>query len=63
MLKDLLDNIVSKDIGHELQSVWLNFAKDLLLLVAVCSLELLLNKSRSMLITAELYNVVVNVLE
>lgn len=63
MFKELLDNVVSKYILHELDGIRLNLAEDLLLLVAVGSFELLLNETRSMLVTAELYNMVVDVLE
>lgn len=35
MLVQLLHHIVSKHVGHELKRIWLNLAKDLLLLVAV----------------------------
>lgn len=63
MFKELLDNIVTKNILHELDCVGFNLAENLFLLVAVGSLELLLNETRSMLVTAELYNMVVDILE
>jgi hypothetical protein len=45
MLKELLNDIVAKDVGHELQGIGLNLTKDLFLLVAIGSLKLLLDKS------------------
>jgi len=62
VLKKLLNHVVAKDICHELQSVWLNLAEDAFLFVAVGGFELQLDESRAMLITTELYNMVVNVL-
>jgi hypothetical protein len=62
MFKKLLDNIVAKHICHQLQAVGLNFTEHLLLLVAIRCLQLLLNEPRTMLITTELNNVIVNVL-
>jgi hypothetical protein len=63
MLKQLLYHIVPKDISHQLKSIWLNLTEELLLLVAVGGFELLLNKSRSMLITTELDNVIVDIFQ
>jgi hypothetical protein len=63
MLEQFLDNIVAKYIGHQLQGIWLYFTKQLLLFVAVGSLELLLDESRSMLVTTEFDNVIVDILE
>jgi hypothetical protein len=44
MFEELLDNIVAKDVCHQLQAVGLNFAEHLLFLVAIRSLQLLLNE-------------------
>ncbi len=62
MLKHLLDHVVSKDVRHQLQSIRLDLTKDLFFFVAIGRLELLLNESRSVLITTEFNNVIVQVL-
>lgn len=62
MLEELLDHIIAEDICHQLNGIGLDLPKDLILFVAVCRLELLLNEAGSVLITAELDNVIVNVL-
>jgi hypothetical protein len=62
VLEELLNNIVAKDICHELQSVGLYLAEDLVLLVTICSLEFLLDEPRSMLIATKLNDVVIDVL-
>jgi len=62
VLKELLNNIVAKDICHELQGVGLYLAEDLVLLVTICSLEFLLDEPRSMLIATKLNDVVIDVL-
>lgn len=63
MFKQLLNNIVPEDIGHQLQGVGLNFSEDLLLLVTVGGLKLLLDEARPVLVTTELNHVVVDVLK
>lgn len=63
MLKQLLHNIVTEDIGHQLQTVWLDLSEHLLLFVAVGSFQLLLNKTRAMLVATEFDNVIVDVLQ
>ena len=45
VLKELLSNVITKNISHELQRIRQDFLKDLLLVVTVGSLELLLNES------------------
>ena len=59
MLKELLGDVVTKNIGHELERIRQDFLKDLFLVVAVCSLELLLDESRAMLIATEFNKMVV----
>lgn len=63
MLKQLLNNIVAKDISHQLQAIRLNFAEHLFLLIAIGSLQLLLDETRSVLITTELDHMIVDVLQ
>lgn len=63
MLEEFLDDVIAKDISHELQAVGLNLAEDLVFLIAVGGLEFLLDEPRSMLITTEFHNVVVDILE
>ena len=62
MFKHLLNDIIAENIGHQLQGIRLDLAEELFLLVAICSLKFLLDEARSMLITAELDNVVVDIL-
>lgn len=62
MLKEFLDNVIAKDIHHKLDSVWPYFLEDLFLFVAVCGFQFVLYESRTMLITAELHDMVVDVL-
>ena len=45
VLEHLLNDIVAKDIGHELKGIRLHFAEQLLLLITVCGLKLLLNET------------------
>ena len=45
MFEELLDNIVSEDISHKLDSIWLYLAEQTLFLVAVGCLQLLLYES------------------
>lgn len=62
MLKELLNHVVAKDIGHQLPCVGVDLAEQLSFVVTVGCFELLLNESRTMLITTELDNVVVYIL-
>lgn len=62
MLKQLLNDVVAKHIGHQLEAVGLYLAEHLLLFVAVGRFQFLLDETRSMLITAKLDHMVVNVL-
>ena len=45
-----------------MNSVGLDLPEDLVLFVAVCCLKLLLNEARSVLITTEFDNMIINVL-
>ena len=63
VLEEFLYDIVAKNIRHQLQRIRADFTKDLVFLVAVGRLELLLNKSRTMLVAAKLYNVIVDILQ
>ena len=62
MFKQFLDNVVPKDIRHELEGIWLDLCKYLILFIAVRSLELLLYETRAVLIATEFNYMVVNVL-
>lgn len=62
MLKKLLDNIIPENIRHELERIRLDLAENGILLIAVGRLELELDESRAVLVTAEFNDVVVNVL-
>lgn len=62
VFEELLDDIIPKYISHQLARVRVELAKDLILLIAVGGLQLLLDESRSMLVTAELDDVIVNIL-
>lgn len=63
MFKELLDDIVAKDVDHQRQGVREDLGKHELLVGHVGSLELLLDEARTMLVLAELDNVTDNVLE
>ena len=56
MLKKLLNHIISKHVCHQLERVRENLLKNELLVICRGNLELLLNKSTAMLITAEFNN-------
>ena len=45
VLKELLDNVVTKDIHHELNSVGLDLLENLLLFIAIGCFQLLLDKA------------------
>jgi hypothetical protein len=45
MFEELLDDIVSENISHELNGIWLNLSEQTLFLVAVGCLQLLLYES------------------
>src|ERR1700685_2033245 len=62
ILEELLDDVVTKDIRHELERARSNFIEHSLFVRAGRSLEFLLNKSRTVLIPAKLDNVTENVL-
>jgi hypothetical protein len=56
-------HIIAEYISNERQNVvWENLVENNLLIFARCGLKLLLNKSRAMLITAELYYMTKDVL-
>lgn len=63
VLEKLLDHVVAEDIRHQLHGVRLNLLENALLLVAVSSLQLLLDETRAVLIAAEFTDVVVDILE
>lgn len=63
VIEELLHHIVSEDILHQLHRIRLDLSEDLVLLVAIRSLQLLLNESRTVLVAAELDYVVVDIPE
>jgi hypothetical protein len=62
MLKELLDDIVSEDVRHQLQGILSDLREHNLLLVAIRGLELLLDEPGSVLVTAELDNMSIDIL-
>ena len=62
MFKELLDHIISKDIGHQLSGIWVKFSKHLVFLIAVGRLKFLLDETRAMLVSAKFHNMLINVL-
>lgn len=63
VLKELLNHIVAEQILHQGQSIVAYLVENTLLLVTVCSFEFPLDEARAMLVTAELHDVAVDVLE
>ncbi len=63
VLEEFLDDIVAEDILHELDGVGFDLPEDLVLLVAIGSLELLLDEAGAVLVTAEFHDVVVDILD
>lgn len=57
MLEKLLDDVVAEDILHQLNRIWFDLPEDDILLVTVRCLELGLDETRPMLVTAEFYHV------
>ena len=45
VLKELLNDVIPEDVLHQLKPIGLDFSEHLFLLVAVCCLELVLDKS------------------
>ena len=62
MLEELLNHVVAKDIRHQLYRVGLNLSEHLVFFVAIGRLQLLLYEARTVLITAELDDMVIDVL-
>ena len=62
VFEEFLYDVIPKHVGHQLYGISRKFSEDLIFLIAVGSLKLLLDKSRAMLITTELYNVAIYVL-
>lgn len=62
MFEEFLDDVVAKHIFHQLDRVWLDLPEYLFLLVAVRCYQLFLYESRTVLVTTELNDVVVNIL-
>lgn len=62
MFKHFLSNIVPKNVGHELVSVGVNLVKEFLTVFRSGDFELLLDKSRTMLVASKLDNMAEDVL-
>lgn len=62
MFKHFLSNIVPKNVGHELVGVGVNLIKEFLTIFWSGDFELLLDKSRTMLVAGELDNMPKDVL-
>ena len=56
--KELLDDVVTKDVGHETVGGREDLLEDQLLLRWSCSLQLLLDESGPVLVLAKLHNMV-----
>ena len=61
VLEELLDDVVAKDILHELERILLEFPEDTFLDFAICSFELLLDKSGAVLISCKFNHVTFDV--
>ena len=62
VLKELLYHVVTEDIRHQLHGICHQLSIDLVFFVAVGCLELSLNEPSTILISAELHDVMVDVL-
>lgn len=62
MFKHFLSNIVPENVGHELVSVGVNLVKEFLTVFRSGDFELLLDKSRTMLVASKLDNMAEDVL-
>lgn len=62
VLEELLDHVVAKNICHQLDRIWVKLPKNLIFLITIGCFELLLDEARTVLITAELNYIVVDVL-
>lgn len=62
VLKELLDDIVAKDVGHQRERLGQDLVKDHLLVGIQGNLQLLLDEARAVLVHAELHNVMLDIL-
>lgn len=62
VLEELLDDVVAENVGHELEGAGHDLVENGLLVGTRRSLELLLNKARTMLVSAEFDNVTKDIL-
>lgn len=63
MFEQLLNDIVSKHVRHQLKAVRLDLTEHLFLFIAVGCFQFLLDETRSVLVTAEFNDMVVDVLQ
>lgn len=63
VLEKFLDDIVAKYILHELHGIRLYLPEDLILLIAIGSFEFLLDKTRPVLVSTELDDMIVDILD
>lgn len=61
VFKELLNDIVAKDVGHELEGAGDDLVKDKSTLLVGGRLELVLDETRAVLVAGELANVAVHV--
>lgn len=63
MFEQLLNDIVSKHIRHQLKAVGLNLTEHLFLFIAVGCFQLLLDETRPVLVTTEFNDMAIDVLQ
>lgn len=62
MLEEFLYDVIAEYVLHKLKCIRFDFSKDLIFLIAVCSLKFFLYEPRAMLVAAKLDDVVVDIL-
>lgn len=62
MFKKLLDDVISEQVHHQLESIGPDLLKHSFLFIAIGTLKLMLNEPRSMLVAAEFNDMTVNIL-
>jgi hypothetical protein len=63
MIKELLNDIVAKQIFHELNCIWLDLSEDSVFLVTVGAVDLRLHEPGALLVSAELDDMAINLTE
>lgn len=62
MFEEFLNDIIAKDIRHELERIGKKLTKDLVFLIAIGRFKLLLYESRTMLVPTKLHDMIIYVL-